>query len=148
MGHGNNFVFSYQPAWLQCLGSIGLQFLLAICSTDEWNGIHFTVLLAHQLCPLCGQGEALHTSPWVHLLCSYTKAAAVGAEGGLSFLQQACQQLGLQVALCTMSHHVTGFIWLLLQHVHAQHCAQPCPVRSCSDTGSISGTSGSMDDLS
>ena len=38
-------LFFHQPAWLHCPGSIGLQFLLAICSTNEWNGIHFTVLL-------------------------------------------------------------------------------------------------------
>ena len=72
----------------------------------------------------------------------------MGAEGGLSFLQQACQQLDLPVALYTMSYHVTRFIWLLLQHVHAQHCAQSHPVRSSSGTGSISGISGSVDDMS
>ena len=32
--------------------------------------------------------------------------------------------------------------------MHAQHCAQSCPVRSSSDTGSVLGTAGSMDEVS
>ena len=106
------------------------------------------MLLGHQQCPLCGQGDVLHSSFWEHLLCNCIGAAAVGTQGDLSFLQQACQQLSLPLAVYTMSHHVARFIWLLMQHVHTEHCAYLCPVKSSLDTPSISRTSGSMGDVS
>ena len=52
--------------------------------------------------------------------CDYWQLGCLGE----LLLQQACQRLSLPVAIYTMSHHVARFIWLLLQHVLAFHCAQ------------------------
>ena len=72
----------------------------------------------------------------------------MGTERDLSFLQQACQQLGLPVAIYTLSHHVARFIYLILQHVLALHCAQTQSVRSSSGTGSTLRMLEFMDEVS
>ena len=58
---------------------------------------------------------------WDHLLCSCPVARDLAARRELGFLPAACRQLGVPLALYTMSHYVALFIWHLLLHVAYQH---------------------------
>ena len=132
------FFFYYQPTWLYYPGSIGLQFPVSACSSEQWRGISFGVLLLHVQCPLCGVETGDVDETWEHLLHHCSGSGHVAESMGLQFLCPACRALGVPLLLYSMSHHVATFIWALLQHVHHQHCACPTLVDSSSDTGPIS----------
>ena len=64
-----HFFFHHQPAWLYCPGSIGLQFLVAACTSEQWWEVSFGTLLSHIHCPLCGAAIGNVDDIWEHLLC-------------------------------------------------------------------------------
>ena len=50
--------FMHTPAWIHFPGNIGLHFLVAACSSNDWNELLFAAVVQHTHCPLCGQAVA------------------------------------------------------------------------------------------
>ena len=49
-----HYSFLVVPSWLRPACGLARQFLVAACSSEDWMGISFSVLLAHDACPFCG----------------------------------------------------------------------------------------------
>ena len=125
-----------------------MQFLVAACTSEQWRGISFGILLLHVQCPLCGADIGDADAIWKHLLCHCSGSEHVAKDMGLQFLHPACRALGVSLLLYSMGHHIATFIWMLLQNAHHQHCACSALMDTSADTGSIPWTAQSVDDVS
>ena len=103
---------------------MGLSFLEAICSSDQWVGIPIDTLAAHSICLLCGDMNDWIVCLWQQLIysCPYFESLVNPLQLGL--FKIVCTELGVAHFMYGMCNIFSKFVSRLLQHL--RYLATPC----------------------